>query len=497
MNEKKLYLGIDMGTSSLKMLLVDEDNRVIEETSFEYEISHEKEGWSEIDPDLWRDAMLHCMEDLLQNGRGALLRGIGITGQMHTLVTLNREGRPLRPAIMWNDTRTAGLISELKQQVVSFDEGEDIAAILSTGSPAANLYWISRNEPELFAGCSHFLIGPDYLAYALTGVVGTDFCEASTSALFCLNKKCWSRQMMDLIGAPESIFPAVRGSGEIVGPVAGEIRERFGLSENVFVIAGTGDNPASALSTGCLSEGYPVLSLGTSGVLMFPAEDPSKVTKGKKILFSEDGKHFSWLVQGVVQSNGASVNWWARDILKECDLNAFEEGDAVDSEELLFYPHIDGEKTLYADPQLRGAFLGLTSTTSALEMYNSVLEGLSFAFKELAGKMGLDFERIDCLRAVGGGSKSDLWLQFLADILEVPVARLQGVVGPGYGAALLAIRADRSDRGSGPFRLNLKKEKVFFPAAEKRDHYRSKYRKYLRIHDALKYIADGSCLKEA
>lgn len=268
----KTYIGIDMGTSGVKLLLMDETQTLLGETQLEYELSRPREGWSEIDPAIWYDKTVEGLEALLRGQDAQSVAAIGVTGQMHSLILLDENGESLRPAMLWNDKRTAGLLPILREALKEDPDGEYLSGIVSTGCPAANLYWFSREQPERFARCRGFLIGPDYLVYRLTGAVGTDFVEASTSSLYCISRREWSEPMRRLIPLPDSAWPPVRGSAETVGTVLPALAKRLGLRDGVKVIAGIGDNPATAVSTGCLGRGYPVLSLGTSGVLMFPVD---------------------------------------------------------------------------------------------------------------------------------------------------------------------------------------------------------------------------------
>ena len=492
---EKTYIGIDMGTSGVKLLLMDEDQTLLSETHLEYELSRPREGWSEIDPAIWYEKTVEGLRQLLRGQNAKAVSAIGVTGQMHTLILLDEDGNSLRPAMLWNDKRTTDLIPMLRQALREDPDGAYLSGIVSTGSPAANLYWFSRKEPELFARCRRFLIGPDYLVYRLTGVQGTDFVEASTSSLYCISHREWSEPMKRLIGLPDSAWPSVRGSAEVVGTVMPELAAKLGLRDDVKVIAGIGDNPATAVSTGCLGLGYPVLSLGTSGVLMFPVKTMADASRGKIILCSMDGQSFSHLVQGVVQSTGEAISWWTRRVLGARDFGTLDGGiDAVlrKRSKVLFYPHINGDKTLFADPTLRGAFIGLGSENGPEDLYYAVIEGLCFAFRQLAEGMELPLRAHGVLKVVGGGARSDLWLQTLASALNVRVDRLAGNIGPGFGAALLAFAADHPGTSLEQLTASgLRVEFSFEPEAELADAMDEKYSRYLRIHDALKYIENG------
>lgn len=492
---KHTYLGIDLGTSAMKMVLTDSEKNILGQISEEYQAEQSRTGWSEIDPEIWFRAMERGMDRIFKDQDRSALKGIGITGQMHTLVLLGESGKPLRPAMMWNDTRTKELLPELKKRIQDFPEGSYLSRTISTGSPAANLYWLKKHEPQNLKKLKKFLIGPDYLVYCLTGSQVTDYCEASTSCLYRIREKKWSEEMRDLIGLDDSVYPEIRGSAQSAGRILSQIAGRFGLSPETEVIVGTGDNPATAISTGCLGCGYPVISLGTSGVFMMPVEKPEFQTKGKKILFSFDGDRYFFLVQGVVQCNGNTFDWWSRSIM---DMKNFREyTTALDANraagnELMFYPHLDGDKTIYADPELRGAFTGISLSTSREDMFYAVMEGLCFAFRELAEKMKLPLDRYENIKVVGGGARSPVWMQTMANVLNIPIEKMDGMIGPAFGIALLA--AYRGGSISSPEQISegsVNIENRFFPDETAARACQEKYEKYLRMRAGLGYIENG------
>ena len=485
-----LFIGIDLGTSSVKLILADETGMILRESSREYSLLQPAQGWKEIWPRTWWEAASQAMDELLDGTDRSAVEGIGVTGQMHTVVPLDRQGEPIRPALMWNDTRTKELIPALKERIAG-TRVSYINSFISTGSPAANLLWFWQNEPELFEKLHKFLIGPDYLVYRLTGVYGTDYCEASTSSLYDFNTLAWSPEMREIVGLPEAVYPAVRGSAEIAGTLAPTIAARFGLRTAVKVIAGTGDNPAASIPTGCLGCDYPVFSLGTSGVLMFSREAPDFQAKGKNVLFSFDGKTVHTLVQGVVQSCGSGYSWWNQGILQQSIAEADRDIDLnrLGENALLFYPHLVGDKNLYADPDLRGAFLGLSTDTTRADMTQAVMEGIAFGLRQLVEAMCVPPEVLAQLKAIGGGSKSRVWMQILADVLNSPVDQLGGNVGAGYGMALLAAYSCGALASLEDISKNAVFVKEHFtPRAYNAGLYEKAYQRYLRIHDAIKAV---------
>lgn len=492
---KHTYLGIDLGTSAMKLVLIDSDKNVLGQVSEEYEAVHSAGGWCEINPEVWLASMEHGIEKIMKGQDRSALAGIGVTGQMHTLIVLDKNGKIIRPAMMWNDTRTKKLLPELKEKIREFPEGEYLSKTISTGSPAANLYWMKKNEPDHLKKMQKFLIGPDYLVYCLTGNAVTDYCEASTSCLYKINKREWSEEMRSLIGFRQEAYPEIRGSAESAGRILPEVAGKFHFRPQVEVIVGTGDNPATAISTGCLGLGYPVISLGTSGVFMMPIEKPETQTKGKKILFSFDNQVFSFLVQGAVQCNGNTFDWWNHDIMEmrnfrkmttELDVNRAAEN------ELLFYPHLNGEKTIYADTELRGAFTGISLSTTQEDMFYAVVEGLCFGFRELAEKMKFPLREYGSVRVVGGGSQSPVWLQTMANVMNLPVEKMDGMTGPAFGIALLA--SCKGKNISSMKRISegsIKIECCYQPDRKAASLCEKKYEKYLRMRSGLKYIQSG------
>ena len=498
---ERLFLGVDLGTSAMKLVLMDGYKNVLAQITENYQTARPNQGWSEIDPEIWFGCMKKAMEKALSCCDRKNLRGIGITGQMHTLVTLDETGKPVRPAIMWNDIRTKELIPELRQKMETFEEGAYLSKTISTGSPAANLYWMKEREPEHFKKIRKFLIGPDYLVYRLTGAYGTDYCEASTSCLYQIHRRQWSGEMRELLGLTNDVYPPVRGSVQVAGTLTEEMAKLFSLDRNIKVLTGTGDNPAAAVSTGCLGRGYPVISLGTSGVLMMPVAKTKEQAKGKMILFSFDGRSCSYLVQGVVQSNGNTFEWWARNMLGEADFSRIdgmlEQGrNGSSGSGLVFYPHLMGDKTLYADPDIRGAFVGLSPETRREDMLYAVVEGLCFSFRQLAEEMHLPLDRFGSVKVVGGGAKSHVWVQTLADVLKMPVEKMDGMIGPAFGIALLAAYQEGCVTSLEQISEgNVQVERCFVPDRLCSEECERRYQIYKRMHAGLKYITEGAVLR--
>lgn len=484
------YVGIDIGTSSAKLLLMDSGGNVIKSSCRSYEIAEHTPGWKEIDPEVWMQAVEDALSELFSGVDTMQITSIGVTGQMHTTVFLDKSGQSIRPALMWNDTRTASMLPEIKEDIRNIKEVSYIANVVSTGSPAVNLLWVKKNETENFSKIQKFLIGPDYIVYRLTGQYQTDYCEASTSSLCDLRQGNWSPQLRQLFGFPENIYPEIKGTCEIAGTLLPEYQKKYCLKSDVKVIVGSGDNPSAAISTGCLAKKYPVLSLGTSGVLMFPRDKVVFDAKGKNILFSMDGKQISVLVQGVVQSCGSSLGWWLEKIQQTKDYDG--EISGVDTAHLgestvIFYPHLVGDKTIYADPELRGCFLGIGTDVTRKDMTIAVLEGICFGIRQLAEEMDIPAEKLADLHVTGGGARNEVWMQILADVLNTSVIQMESKSGAAYGIALASAVSEKLSMEK-VVEQTLVVKKRFIPRTYNAELYQKKYKKYLGIYDAIRKI---------
>lgn len=491
---KRLYLGIDLGTSAMKIVLIDEEYHVLSQVREEYHLSVKEDGWYEIDQKYWFAGMINGIKKVLENQNVNQLHSIGVTGQMHTLTILDKDGNCIRPAMMWNDLRTKELIPQMKEKIAQFQDGEYLSRTISTGSPAANLYWLKKYEPENYKKIKKFLIGPDYLVYCLTGTYSTDYCEASTSCLYEIKNRKWSEEMRKLLGLSEDVYPQIFGSAEITGTVKKNIMELTGIPEGVKVLAGTGDNSAMALSTGCLVMGYPLISLGTSGVLVIPDEQERSSEYGKRILFSFDNTKYYGLVQGTVQSNGSTLSWWTKKILGKEDFSYIDQIVDLKKERsnmTIFYPHMTGEKTIYADPLLRGAFIGMSLENDPIDLTYSLLEGMCFGIKELAEKMNLQLTDQKSIKVVGGGANSRVWMQIMANVLNCPIERMGGMIGAAFGVALLAAFCESCHGDySGMAGNTITVEERFEPDKEMVTLCEKKYMIYKRIYSGMKYIME-------
>lgn len=479
-------IGFDIGTSSLKTLVLDKKQQVLFEKSYSYQYQELKDGYRQIDPIVWTDAVMTGLKEAMDviGDKGEVV--IGVTGQMHTTVFLDKNGKPVYPAILWNDLRTAHIVPALKKELSTYPETKYISKIISPGSPAANTIWFHNEHPERFKTLCHILTPYDYIVYFLTGRYSQDYCDASTSSIYDIQSKMWSSIMMQKCKVTESILGKVMPSCQIVGKVLPEICDELKCKNAPEVIVGTGDNPANAVSLHLIEHKDPVISLGTSGVVLIAKEDGDFEGKGKNVLFSKDGNHIVNIVQGTVRSAGGAQRWWVENAVQTSDFGVDQKNileDDLGNNSVLFFPHITGDKLIYQDLDIRGAFIGLSASTKRKDMTQAVMEGVGYALKEVMENMGLK-NWPQKIRINGGGTKSEIWMRILSSILNVQLEVVSGNASPCFGVCLLALQSkmDLEYAVEAP-------QAIFYPDKKRVHKYNEGYRKYKNIYTALKEIA--------
>lgn len=437
-----LYIGIDLGTSASKFLLVDEVGRVLNTVTKEYPLSFPRPGWSEQDPAHWWQACLAGVPELLAGFDAKQVAGIGVGGQMHGLVALDAAGNVLCPAILWNDGRTAAQVDYLNETVGNDKLSAWTGNIAFAGFTAPKLLWMRQNEPDLFARIAKILLPKDYLVYRLTGVHATDYSDASGTLLLDVAHKRWSSEMLDLCGVTEAQMPTLFDSWQPVGTLTAAAATALGLPTDVVVCAGAGDNAAAAIGTGTVGEGRCNISLGTSGTVFISSEqfrvDPHNALHA--FAHADGGFH----LMGCMLSAASCNKWWMEDILHDGDYAAAQEAivpEKLGRSHVFYLPYLMGERSPINDTNARAVFLGMTMDTTRADMTQAMLEGVAFALRdsvEVARSLGLDISRSTLC---GGGSRSPLWRTILANVLGIPLDLPATEQGPGYGAALLALVA--------------------------------------------------------
>ena len=436
----KYYIGIDLGTSAVKLLLTDEQGRIANSVTKEYPLFFPQPGWSEQNPADWWSGVLKGLEELLEGFDRAAVAGIGCGGQMHGLVVLDEEDEVIRKAILWNDGRTAEETEWLNTVIGKEKLSELTANIAFAGFTAPKILWVRRHEPENFAAIRRIMLPKDYINYKLTHVHACDYSDASGMLLLDVRNRRWSKEMLDLCGVTEAQMPKLFESYEVIGTLRPEIAGALGLSPEVKVVAGAGDNAAAAVGTGVVGEGGCNISLGTSGTVFVSSKsfgvDPNNALHA---FCHADG---GWHLMGCMLSAASCNKWLCEEILKTTDYAA-EQSEITDEDlgrnRVFFLPYLMGERSPINDTNARGTFTGLTMDTTRSALVQAVLEGVSFAIRdsvEVARKIGI---KIDRSFLCGGGAKSPLWQKMLANVLNIPLDIPQTEEGPGYGGAMLAM----------------------------------------------------------
>ena len=437
-----LYIGIDLGTSAAKLLLMDELGEIKNVISKEYPLEFPKPGWSQQNPEDWRKAILEGIPELLTGFDGASVAGIGCGGQMHGLVILDENDNVIRPAILWNDGRTAAQVDYLNNEVGKEKLSGMTANIAFAGFTAPKILWVWENEPENFARIAKIMLPKDYVNYILTGVHACDYSDASGMLLLDVEHKCWSRQMLEIVGVTEKQMPKLFESYHCIGTVKPDVAKLLGLGEHVVVAAGAGDNAAAAVGTGVVGEGGCNISLGTSGTVFISSEKFGVDSTNALHAFAHaDGGYH---LMGCMLSAASCNKWLMEDILQTTDYAAQQAAireACLGENHTYFLPYLMGERSPINDTDARGTFIGMTMDTTRADLVQAVLEGVAFAIRdsvEVARSLGIS---ITSSKICGGGAKSALWKRILANVLNIPLESPESEQGPGMGGAMLAMVA--------------------------------------------------------
>ena len=432
------FIGVDLGTSACKFLLMDEKGAILNVVSEDYDVEFPHPGWSQQNPADWWAAVRRGIPALLAGHDASKVAGIGCGGQMHGLVALDADDEVIRPAILWNDGRTVEQVRYLNEEVGVEKLLEWTGNIAYAGFTAPKILWMRDEEPENYARIAHVMLPKDYVNHLLTGVYATDVSDASGMLLLDVATRAWSAPMLELCGLTAGQLPAVHESYEAIGTLLPEVAAELGLPGGVVVCAGAGDNAAAAVGTGCVGAGAMNVSLGTSGTVFIPTAGFSPVGDRIHSFCHADG---GWHLMGCILSAASCNAWWAGNILGTDDFAGEQAGiDAADASLDLpyFLPYLMGERSPHNDTLARGAFVGMCMSTTRADMTRAVLEGVAFAIRdsvEIARSLGVD---VAASTVCGGGAKSPLWLQMLADVLGIELRLPATEQGPGYGGALLA-----------------------------------------------------------
>ena len=485
-----LYIGVDLGTSAVKLLLMDETGEIHNTVTREYPLEFPRPGWSQQNPEDWWDAVSRGIPELLAGFDAGQVAGVGAAGQMHGLVILDEADQVIRPAILWNDGRTAKEVDYLNNVVGRERLSALTANIAFAGFTAPKLLWLRENEPENFARIGKIMLPKDYINYRLTGVHSTDFSDASGTLLLDVKNKRWSREMLALCGVREEQMPRLFESYDCVGTVKPEIAALLGIPETAKVAAGAGDNAAAAVGTGVVGEGGCNISLGTSGTVFISSERFGVDRNNALHAFAHaDG---GWHLMGCMLSAASCNKWLCDDILKTTDYAAEQKditAEKLGRNHVYFLPYLMGERSPINDTNARGTFIGMTMDTTRSDLVQAVLEGVAFAIRdsfEVARSLGLD---IPSSKLCGGGSKSPLWRTIFANVLGIPLELPKTEQGPGYGGAMLAmVGCGRFESVRAAADALVEVASVVEPDPELTVRYEARYRQYRTIYPALKPV---------
>lgn len=431
------YIGIDLGTSAVKLLLMDAMGNIASVVSKEYPLSFPEPGWSEQNPEDWYSQSMIGLKELTAGIDKSQIGGISFGGQMHGLVILDKDDKVIRPAILWNDGRTYKECDYLNQEIGKETLSTYTANIAFTGFTAPKLLWVKENEPENFARIEKIMLPKDYLAYKLTGVHCTDVSDASGMLLFDVKNRCWSKEMCDICHISEHQLANIYESYEAVGTLLPEVAEELGFPVAVKVAAGAGDNAAAAVGTGTVGDGNCNISLGTSGTVFISSKEFGVDKYNALHSFAHaDGTYH---LMGCMLSAASCNKWWMEDILQTKAFSKEQQDiTKLGENHVYFLPYLMGERSPHNDPAARGTFIGMSMDTKRSDMTQAVLEGVAFALRdsfEVAKSLGIKIERT---KICGGGAKSPLWKRIIANVLNIKVDVIESEEGPALGGAMLA-----------------------------------------------------------
>ena len=483
-----LYIGVDLGTSAVKLLLMNENGGIEKIVSKEYPLEFPYPGWSQQNPEDWWKQTVEGLKELTASAEKDKIAGISFGGQMHGLVVLDKDDNVIRPAILWNDGRTTKETEYLNNVIGKDKLSQYTANIAFAGFTAPKILWMKENEPELFAKIDKIMLPKDYIAYKLSGVHCTDVSDASGMLLFDVKNKCWSKEMMEICHVREDQLAKIFESYEVVGNIKADIAKELGFPETVKVIAGAGDNAAAAIGTGTVGDGRCNISLGTSGTIFISSKEFCVDENNALHAFAHaDGNYH---LMGCMLSAASCNKWWMEDILNTTDYGAEQKGiTKLGENNVFFLPYLMGERSPHNNPDARAMFIGMSMDTTRADMTQAILEGVAFGIRdsfEVAKSLGLDIKKT---KICGGGAKSPLWKKIIANVLGIEVQVIESEEGPGYGGAILAAV------GCGEFAsVNDATEKLVKvidtvePDKDLTEKYEAKYQQFKKLYPTVKCL---------
>ena len=482
------YIGVDLGTSAVKLILMKADGTIANSSSKEYPLYFPNPGWSEQNPSDWWTAICDGIIELISNIDKQKVAGISFGGQMHGLVTLDENDESIRPAILWNDGRSSKETDYLNNVIGQSKLSEYTGNIAFAGFTAPKILWMKNNEPENFKKISKIMLPKDYIAYRLSGVFCTDVSDASGMLLFDVKNKRWSSEMLEICNITEEQLPAIYESYDIVGTIKPELADQFGLSYDVKIVAGASDNAASAIGTGTVGEGACNISLGTSGTI-FISSEKFKVDKYNALhsFAHADGNYH---LLGCMLSAASCNKWWMDEIIDTKDYDKEQSKISIlGKNNVYFLPYLMGERSPHNNPNARGTLIGMTMDTSREDITQAILEGVAFGMRdcfEVVKILGINIERA---KISGGGAKSKLWREIIANVLNIKIDILESEEGPSLGGAILAAVAcgEYKDVAEASAKI-VRTVDTIEPNPEIAERYEKKYKKFTKIYPANKEL---------
>ncbi len=479
----KTYIGADLGTSSIKLSLVNDKGTILNEVSKDYPLYQQGLNSEQNPLDWWKQFNL-ALDELLEKQDKESLQAISFSGQMHGLVMLDKDDNVIRPCILWNDGR-----SEKETKYLNEEIGRDVLSELTgniayAGFTAPKLLWVKNNEPKNFKKIDKIMLPKDYLVYRLTGICASDYSDASGTLYLDVKNKVWSEKMLQILGISKEKLPKLVESNDVVGLVNEEFAKLHNIPK-IKVVMGAGDNAASAVGMGVIRDGEINISLGTSGTIFIPTDE--------FLLPKENGLHSfanttgKYHLMGCILTAASARKWWLENILDSKDYSGSDkESENANTDNLYFLPYLSGERSPHNDVNAKGAFIGLTHSTTRAAMSKAIIEGVAFALRdclEIAKEGGRKFKKATIC---GGGSNSDVWVQIMSDILNLPIYKGSG--SGSYGAALLAMSGAESRSLEDICDSVIEYGKVFNPNPESVKYYENKYRVFTKLYPALKNL---------
>ena len=425
------YIGVDLGTSAVKLLLMEGNGKICNIVSNEYPLSFPQPGWSEQKPEDWWDAVVDGIKKLVDGFDASEVAGISFGGQMHGLVILDENDNVIRPAILWNDGRTTKQVDYLNNEIGKEKLSEYTANIAFAGFTAPKILWVKENEPENFAKIAKIMLPKDYIAYKMTGVHSCDYSDASGMLLLDVKNKCWSKEMMEICDVKEEQLPKLFESYEVTGSLTEDAAATLGLTTNCKIAAGAGDNAAAAVGTGTVGDGGCNISLGTSGTIFISSKEFG--VDRFNALHSFDHADGNFHLMGCMLSAASCNKWWMDEIIGTKDYGKEQEpitDDKLGENNVYYLPYLMGERSPHNNPDARALFIGMSMDTTRADMTQAVLEGVAFAMRdcyEIAKDLGINITET---KICGGGAKSPLWRKIMANVLNINVNIIESEEGP-------------------------------------------------------------------